>query len=100
MRLTGLWLHTEFRKLWGGQASSLLASQFLFLALPLAAVSVLDATPFEMGVVTAMAGLPAFLGLFMGSWVDLRKRLPVIVFADIGRALLLAVIPVTHISTS
>ncbi len=96
-RFTGLWLHHEFRKLWGGQAASLFASQLMFLALPLTAVSVLDATPFQMGVVTAMAGLPALIGLYMGSWVDRRKRLPVIVAADVGRALLLAVIPVAHI---
>ncbi len=97
MQLTGLWLHSEFRKLWGGQASSLFATQFLYLALPLTAVSVLDATPLEMGIVTAMAGLPAVFGLPMGSWIDRRKRLPVIVAADIGRALLLAVIPVAHL---
>lgn len=96
-RFTGLWLHSEFRKLWGGQAASLFASQLMFLALPLTAVSVLDATPFQMGIVTAMAGLPALIGLYMGSWVDRRKRLPVIVAADVGRALLLAVIPVAHI---
>lgn len=96
-RLTGLWLHPEFRKLWGGQAASLFASQLMFLALPLTAVSVLDATPFQMGIVTAMAGLPALIGLYMGSWVDRRRRLPVIVASDIGRAFLLAVIPVAHI---
>ena len=44
-----------------------------------------------------MFGLPAVFGLSMGSWADRRKRLPIIVAADIGRALLLAVIPVAHL---
>jgi hypothetical protein len=67
-RFSGLWLHTEFRKLWSGQANSLLGTQFVNLALPLTAAIVLDASPIQMGVVTAMTGAPAFFGIFIGAW--------------------------------
>ena len=97
MKLTGLWLHTEFKKLWAGQASSLFGTQAVFLILPLTAVLVLDATPFQMGLVAAMQGFPAIFGIFFGVWVDRRKRLPIIVGADVGRGLLLLVVPVAHL---
>ena len=97
MRLTGLWRHAEFRKLWAGQASSVVGSQMVGLALPLTAVIVLDASPLQMGAVTAVSALPALLlGVFFGVWVDRRKRRPILITADLGRALLLLSIPVAH----
>ena len=97
MRLTGLWRHAEFRKLWAGQATSLVGSQMVGLALPLTAVIVLDASPLQMGAITAVSALPAlFFGLHLGVWTDRRKRRPILVAADIGRALLLLSIPIAH----
>jgi hypothetical protein len=37
-RLAGLWLHSDFSKLWAGQSISLFGSQVTLLALPLTAV--------------------------------------------------------------
>ncbi len=96
-RFTGLWLHSEFRKLWAGQASSLFASQVMYIGLPLLAVIVLEATPLQMGIVVALTGLPALLGLYMGSWVDRRRKRPVLVIADLARAVLMAIVPVAHL---
>ena len=96
VRFSGLWLHGEFRKLWIRQASSLLGTQFVILALPLTAAIVLDASPIQVGVVTAMTGAPAFLGIFIGAWVDRRRRLPILIGSDLGRAALLAVIPISY----
>lgn len=95
-RFSGLWLHAEFRKLWSGQASSLLGTQFVNMALPLTAAIVLKASPIQMGVVTAMTGAPAFLGIFIGAWIDRRSRLPILIGSDLGRAALLAVIPISY----
>ncbi len=39
----------EFRKFWFGQTVSLFGSQVTFLALPLTAILVLDATPSRWG---------------------------------------------------
>ena len=57
-RLTGLWRHADFVKLWAGQTISLIGSQVTFLALPLTAVLVLNATPAQMGFLTAAGALP------------------------------------------
>ena len=96
VRFSGLWLHVEFRKLWSGQASSLLGTQFVNLILTLTAAVVLGASPIQMVVVTAMTGAPAFLGIFIGAWVDRTRRLPILIGSDLWRAALLAVIPVSY----
>lgn len=52
MRLpfAGLWRHPGFLKLWVGQTISVLGSAITALALPLAAVLLLDAGPAQMGL--------------------------------------------------
>ena len=93
-RLTGLWRHPDFVKLWTGQTISLIGSQVTFLALPLTAVLVLNATPAQMGFLTAAGAIPSLLvGLFAGVWVDRRRRRPILIAADLGRAALLLLIP-------
>lgn len=95
MRLSGLWGHADFVKLWAGQTVSLFGSKITFLALPLTAVLVLNATPAQMGFLTAAEALPALLvGLFAGAWVDRYRRRPILIAADLGRAVLLLTIPI------
>ena len=53
-----LWANPEFLKLWGGQAVSVMGDQVGALALPLAAVLVLDASATEMGLHTAAVWSP------------------------------------------
>jgi predicted MFS family arabinose efflux permease len=97
MRFTGLWRHPDFLRLWSGQAISLVGSHMVFVALPLTAVVVLDASPAEMGIVTALGGLPALaFGVFIGVWVDRHRRRPVMMAADFARAALLISIPIAH----
>lgn len=82
-------------KLWVGSTVSRFGSQITFLALPLTAVLVLDATPLQMGVLMAMGTAPALVfGLGAGVWVDRRKKRPIMIATDYGRALLLLAIPV------
>jgi MFS family permease len=89
-----LWHDRAFLKLWAGQSISQLGSQVSFLTLPLIAALMLDATAFEMGVLTAMSSLPALLiGLYAGAIVDRRARQPVLIATDISRACLLTLIP-------
>ncbi len=90
-----LWRNHDFVKLWAGQTISLIGSQVTFVALPLMAVLVLQATPVEMGILGAVQFMPGLLlGLFAGVWIDrLRKRTTMIV-ADLGRAVLIGTIPV------
>ena len=54
----------------------------------------LDATPAQMGLLQAAGTAPALvLGLMAGVWVDRYRRRPLLVAADLGRALLLGAIP-------
>ncbi|MBZ0294852.1 MAG: MFS transporter [Anaerolineae bacterium] len=95
MHWTGLWRHADFMKLWLGQTISLFGTQVKFLALPLTAILILDATPGQMGLLSAIESLPAiFFGLFVGVWVDRRRRRPILIAADVGRMFLVLAIPV------
>ena len=63
-------------------------------ALPLTAILTLDSTPAQLGILTAAATLPSLLvSLPAGAWVDRLRRRPVLIGADLGRALLLGSIP-------
>jgi MFS family permease len=91
---SGLRRHTDFLKLWGGQAVSQLGSQITMLAVPLLAVLTLGATPVQMGFLVAAETAPFLLaGLLAGVWVDRHRRRPILIAADLGRALLLLLVP-------
>ncbi len=93
-RRPALWHHHDFLKLWAGETVSLFGSQVTMLALPLAAVLLLGAGPVEMGLLTAAGYLPFLLiGLVAGVWVDRCRRRPILIAANLGRALLLTTIP-------
>lgn len=92
---TGLWLNSDFRKLWGSLTIVHFGGQITFLALPLTAALVLNASPFEVGVLTALEALPyPLFGLFAGVLVDRMRKLPMIIFCDVGRGVALLAIPV------
>jgi len=92
---TGLWRNRDFAKLWGSLTITHFGGQINFLAVPLTAALVLNASPFEVGVLTALGALPyPLFGLFAGVLVDRTRKLPVIIACDVGRALALAMIPI------
>jgi MFS family permease len=82
-------------KLWTGQTISQFGSTVTREALPLTALLLLGATPFQMGLLSAAAAAPVLLvGLVAGAWIDRRRRRPVLIAADLVRALLLLSIPI------
>lgn len=84
-------------KLWSGQTISQLGSQVTLLALPLAAILLFRATPFQVGILGALEFLPFFLlGLPIGVWVDRLRRKPILVASDVGRFLVLGSIPLAY----
>ena len=87
-----------FRRYWLGQAVSLVGDQVTLIALPLVAVLVLDASPAQMGYLVAAELLPNLLfSLHAGAWADRRARKrQTMIGTDIGRALLIASIPVAY----
>ncbi len=62
--------------------------------MPTAAILVLHAGPFEVGLLAGFQRLPfLFLTLFAGAWLDRIRRRPVMIAADVARGLVLAAIP-------
>ena len=97
----GLWRHADFLKLWSAQTVSQFGSQVSQLALPLVAVVVLKASAFEVALLGMFDFLPFLLfALPAGVWVDRLPRRPILVLADLGRALALASIPIVAVSGS
>lgn len=96
-RLGGLWRHPDFLRLWSAQAVSELGSQVTLLALPLTAILVLHARAFEVALLATAGTVPYLvLGIPAGVWVDRVRRRPVMIVADIGRAILLVSAPVAY----
>jgi MFS family permease len=95
----GLWRHPDFLKLWSAETVSQFGTQVSLLALPLAAVLVLDATAFQVAALGTVEFLPFILfTLPAGVWVDRLPRRPILIAGDFGRALLLASIPVAYLA--
>ncbi len=90
----GLIRQPDFVKLWVAESISMAGSQISQLAIPLLAIVLLGASTFEVGLLTAVGFLPFLLfGLPAGVWIDRLRRRPILIAADVGRAALLATIP-------
>jgi predicted MFS family arabinose efflux permease len=84
----------DFRKLWLGRSISFVGSEITSVALPLAAVLLLQADARQMGWLVAAQNLPWLLfGLAAGVWVDRVRRKPILVATHFGAAASLAAIP-------
>jgi MFS family permease len=93
-RFDGLWRHRDFLKLWAGHTVSIAGSLVGRFALPLVAIITLDASPGEVALLRMADHLPGVvIGLVAGVWVDRLRRRPLMIWTDVGRALLLASIP-------
>jgi len=98
VRLPEVLRQRDFRRFWLGETVSLVGDQITLIALPLVAVLELDASASEMGFLTAAALVPNLLfSLHAGAWVDRRgKRRQTMIATALGRAALLASIPVAY----
>jgi MFS family permease len=94
-RISGLWRHPDFLKFWAAESISLVGSQVTTFALPLIAALTLDATPTQVGILNAAAFAPFLLMMLpAGVWIDRRRRRPILIITNLGRAVLLGLIPV------
>lgn len=97
-KLRRFFIHRHFALLWSGQTVSAFCSYITEMGLPVAAWLLLRATPAQMGLLTALGALPGLLlGLLIGVWVDRLPRRPLMIVADLARALLLASIPLAAV---
>lgn len=84
----------NFQYLWAGQTVSTIGSQMSGLALPVLAVTMLQATEWQVGMMNA-AGMSMFLliGLPAGAWVDRWLKRRVMILADAVRMMVLFSVP-------
>src|SRR6478609_9273794 len=91
----GLLRQADYRNLWVAETISQFGTQVSLLGVPLVAIALLDATPFQVALLGTIEFLPFILfSLPAGAWVDRLRRRPILIVADIGRALSLGSIPV------
>lgn len=88
-----------FGRFWAGQASTVLATEVGAFAIPVLAVTQLQASPAEVGVVGAAQWLPFLvLALPLGVVVDRVRRRPLLVSAALGRMVFAAAIAIAALT--
>ncbi|HEV2528682.1 MAG TPA: MFS transporter [Thermomicrobiales bacterium] len=87
-----------FRHLWAASTVADLGGHVSALALPLTAITILDASPLAMGVLTATSWVPYIvLGLIAGIVVDRVSRRTLMLASDYVRAGLLLLVPILYL---
>jgi len=81
-------------KLWAAQAVSAVGARITRTVLPIIAILLIDATPTEVAILSALGFAPSVIvGLFAGGIADRRAKRPLMIGADIFRALIILSIP-------
>jgi MFS family permease len=94
-----IWRNGPFVRVWAASTVSYVGSFVTRTALPLAAILTLNAGPLEVAALrVAEFGGYLLIGLFAGAWVDRLFRRPIMIGADLGRALLLGSIPIAAVA--
>jgi len=89
----------RFRRFLAARVVSEAGSGVGAVALPLTAVLTLSATPMDMGLLGAAYGVPVLLlSLHIGVWVDRLPRKPIVVATDLGRGVLLMLVPLAALA--
>ena len=89
-----IWVNPAFIRVFVAATVSIFGDLVTRTALPFAAILVLGAGPLEIAAIRACEILGGLVfGLVAGAWVDRLKRRPVMIAADLGRAVLLGTIP-------
>jgi MFS family permease len=95
---SSLWRNGAFQRVWAAATVSIFGSLITRVALPFVAIILLNADSVGVALVRSMdliAGL-AF-GLVAGAWVDRLRRRPVLIWSDVGRAVLLSIVPLAWV---
>ncbi len=93
-----LWRNGAFVRVWTAATISVFGSFVTRIALPFVAILTLHAGAIEVAILRSLDLVAALLvGFVAGAWVDRLRRRPVLIWADIGRAVLLGTIPIAAI---
>lgn len=85
----------DFVRLWTGQTISAFGTQVTILAVPIVAALTLEVSPLEFALLGTLEFLPfVLIGLPAGVWVDRMRRRPILIAADVVRAIGLLSIPI------
>jgi MFS family permease len=96
-----MWRNGAFLRVWGAATISVFGSFVTRIALPFVAILVLKAGPIEIAILRSLDLVAALLfGFVAGAWVDRLRRRPVLIWADLGRAVLLGSIPAAALGGS
>lgn len=84
-----------FRLFWSATTIRAFGTSIAGVAFQVLIVTVVAATPFQIGILSALSVAPyLFLGLIVGALMDRWNRQRTLVLTSIGRALVLAAVPV------
>lgn len=90
-----LWSHAGFMRLWAAQTVSSLGARITREGLALASVLTIDARPWQLGILAALALGPGLLvGLVAGGFVDRSPKRRIMIGSDLARTAVLATVPV------
>jgi MFS family permease len=91
---SALWRNSAFVRVWTASTVSVFGSLITRMALPLAAILILGTDALGIALLRGLElGATLLIGLVAGAWVDRLRRRPVLIWADLGRAALLASVP-------
>ena len=89
-----LWHHRDFIRLWVAQGISAFGARITREGLPILAVTTLAASPGALGVLAAVgSGAALIVGLTSGGFIDRSARRPILIGADLLRAVVLCSLP-------
>ncbi|MGW4396185.1 MFS transporter [Amycolatopsis nivea] len=96
--MRGILRSPDFRRLWLADGLSQVGNRIDFLVIPLLATTTLAASVAEVSLLRTLSTLPyLLLGLQVGAWCDRMRNRPVLITADLARAVLIGSVPIAAV---
>lgn len=93
-----LWRDRRFATYWAGDAVSTIGDRISELALPLIAVTMLQASSLEVGLLVSAVWAPNLLSVVVGAWIERQpSKQRAMVIANLIQATSVASVPIAHL---
>lgn len=87
--------HKDFMRLWSAQIGSAFGSRITRTVLPIIAILLIDASPNEIAILSALSFAPGLIvAFFAGGFIDRNQKRPLLIATDLMRAGLIFSIPI------